>query len=775
MSVIQILADASRHIAGGAYEEADRLCRLAIEREPSNGRPWNLLGEIAHRLGLDDIATELASHAAKLSAVESARSPEEQDMQAGSAPVGAATDDNDEFVIDRYLATLDSQPANIRARTKLAGFLLRLGRADEATIHAFAGLAYGADDAELATLVFRLLFGPLADRPLPCEICIPQGSLKLPRHPKLYRFMEQARSQLAANDGRQGPERFAKYARRLDLDIFDIACLGIFWRQTARLSSLDALPSCACPLSLSHFAKVLRSKELASDGKELFLQGIGYDTKSPRELNRVLFEDYVVPTIAEAAKYGEYALVTYLDQANFYFGFAQQPYTEAQWDHCSSQIRRSLECAAAELAQAHARPICWPTLPRPVVGFTTQWAFKGISADNLLERTIEGILASEPRPFDPVLYVVQGSHEPAHVNAVRARGIPVVIVDDPGGDGDPFLRTMLALRQRMALDQVSALVLMGVTESMATLAGALRLAPAQIFFTVGFRQVKLPAYWHGYFAAFSLFKHAELHNDRLWRAGPAYLPSLLPDGNSAEMQKVVEAAAQLRRARFGDKLILSAICRPIKIQNAAYMDVLARILKQNAHCAFLWTSPVADAAAVQRMMNERGIAPQCERLDWMDPRVLGQLTDIHLDPFPFPNGHSMLETMYAGKPFVWLDNDVTRDGHCSCGVIMPVLEGKVGTVEEQQALKAIFTDAKTQASLAPAAKTVDEYVEQVQRMIDDEAYRAAVGKAGRTFVTHFYGDKANSVRAFSEHCLEIIAEAQRCDAPLASVQENAPT
>lgn len=760
MNTSEMLALAERHVAAGNYEEADRLCREAIELDPENARPWHLLGKVAECLGLRDVAADLFGHAEKLSPRTPA--PPAQVPAAGTSADLAGSDDA--FVIDRYLSTLATQPANTRARANLARFLLRLGRFDEAATHAFAGLAHDPDDPELTVLAFQLVPATCATRDLPCSLKSAAGDLKLPRHPKLHRFMEQAANPPNAGGGRGGFERFAKYAGKLELDVFDIACLGIFWRRAAVRHGFDGAPTDARPMAYGHFAQVMSSKALGNHEKELFLKCLGYDTKSARAWNRLLFEEYVVPAIAAACERGDYSLVIYLDQANFYFGFAQQPYTEAQWDYCSSRIRPHLERAAARLAEKYQVAVEWPAAPRPRIGFTTQWAFKGISADNLVERTIEGIMAMEPRPFDAALYVTQGNYEAKHVDAARARGISVTVVDDPGGDGEPFIRTMLALRERLQGDGVSALVLAGVTESTATIAGALRLAPAQIFFSVGFRQVRLPAYWHGYFAGFSLYKHAELHNERLWRMGPAYVPSPYPAEGTAAMRQLADEVARLRQARFGGKLILAAIGRPIKIQNPAYMDALEKILQRNPGVAFLWTSPPDEAAVAQEMIDRRGISGQCVRMDWMDPRILGQLIDIHLDPFPFPNGHSMLETMYAGKAFVWLDNETTRDGHCSCGVVMPVLEGKVGTADEQAALKAIFADPATGENLAPAARTADEYVGYAQRLIDDADYRSAVGDAGRKFVTAFYADKTKSVRAFAEHCREIIAEAQAHDA-----------
>jgi hypothetical protein len=467
----------------------------------------------------------------------------------------------------------------------------------------------------------------------------------------------------------------------------------------------------------------------------------------------------MVPAIAGACELDDYALAVYLDQANFYFGFAQQPYTEEQWGHCSSRIRPCLEKAAARIAAKWGCRETWTESDRPIIGFTTQWAFKGISADNLLMWTIEGIMSMEPRPFDPVLYVTDGNYEAPQVDAARARGIRVVGVADPGGDGDPFIRKMLALREQLRNDGACALVLMGVSESMATLGGALGLAPTQIFWTVGFRQVRLPSFWSGYFAPFSLLKDSEMHNGRLWRLGPGYVPSPYPPEDTPEMRQLADDAAELRQSRFGGRLILAAIGRPIKIQNSAYMDTLATILRKNPNVAFMWTSPLAEAGTAQSMMDERGISSQCVRMDWTSPAILGRLTDIHLDAFPFPNGHSMLETMYAGRAFVWLDNATTRDGHCSCGVVMPVLEGSVGTPDQQAMLRAIFTGENGE-NLAPAARSEEEYVAYAQRLIDDTDFRAAVGNAGRNFVTRYYSDKSESVRPFSEHCLEIIAEAK---------------
>src|SRR5690349_11264893 len=55
-SVRQTLNKALEHHGAGRWAEAERLCRLVLEKHPAQGDAWHLLGLQAHQGGRSDLA-----------------------------------------------------------------------------------------------------------------------------------------------------------------------------------------------------------------------------------------------------------------------------------------------------------------------------------------------------------------------------------------------------------------------------------------------------------------------------------------------------------------------------------------------------------------------------------------------------------------------------------------------------------------------------------------------------------------------------------------------
>jgi hypothetical protein len=109
--------------------------------------------------------------------------------------------------------------------------------------------------------------------------------------------------------------------------------------------------------------------------------------------------------------------------------------------------------------------------------------------------------------------------------------------------------------------------------------------------------------------------------------------------------------------------------------------------------------------------------------------------------------------MAAGKPVVVLKTPEALQSSTVSG-LMPVLEGRSGSAEDQRAVRAIFTCADG-SSLLPFVDTIAEFVALSIRLVGDTALRANMGAACKLYVERYARDEATYARTTCKHIVEI--------------------
>ncbi len=184
--------------------------------------------------------------------------------------------------------------------------------------------------------------------------------------------------------------------------------------------------------------------------------------------------------------------------------------------------------------------------------------------------------------------------------------------------------------------------------------------------------------------------------------------------------RVIAEAAPARRSDFGvpdDAIVLTTFARLSKLTQRGFLDAVAMILREEPKA--IWLVAGAGSAEEFGTIRDTLTASRVEdRVNFLGTRSaeipsLLRMTDIYLDPFPFPGAQSTGEAMFAGLPVVSMlrarDADLDSTGS---GVTTAAGEAMIG-------------DA---APMAPA-DDIEGYAALAIRYIRDSEERRRVGMA----------------------------------------------
>jgi glycosyltransferase involved in cell wall biosynthesis len=224
-----------------------------------------------------------------------------------------------------------------------------------------------------------------------------------------------------------------------------------------------------------------------------------------------------------------------------------------------------------------------------------------------------------------------------------------------------------------------------------------------------------------------------------------------------------EAGAAERRAfraQHGlsdEHVVLACIGREEKMLDPAYIDAIGRVLDACPDARFMWAGRSAESPDVSALLRQRGIRDKCRFVGWLsDTKVAAQAMDIYADSFPFASGHTAYEAMAAGKPVVVLKTPEAIESSTATAIV-PLYDGAIGTVADQEFTRRLFTDADG-ASLWPYVDTADLYVELIIGLVRDPGRRARAGAACRACVERFARDEVKFAETTSRHLIEIVRE-----------------
>jgi tetratricopeptide (TPR) repeat protein len=380
----------------------------------------------------------------------------------------------------------------------------------------------------------------------------------------------------------------------------------------------------------------------------------------------------------------------------------------------------------------------------PLVGFFLHRGSEQAHV-NILLSVIEGMGPPENRPIRPRIYVFHDSDE-AFREECRRLDLPLVVTDDqwPGGAEleAPFQR-LLWLRRQLETDGVEALVWI-TSPTFLSFAAALRMAPVQVFWAMRYHDIYPPEI-DGFITLGPLFRDRLTFHGHEWRAHPLVIGGLLAGVDDAEVAKI--------RATFTQyDTILGTFARTEKLADPLFLEGVSLTLKANPAAGFLWSGQIEDPTIVDYFRNA-GIADRCHYLGWVNTALYAKVIDIFMDTAPAGCGVTAMQAMAGGKPIVAFDADWTMWGEN----VTPILTGDVANPEARKDMEALFA-LESDRPLLSRADSPAAYAAFATRLIEDEAYRKAVGDAGGIFCDRYLGNTEWNASIVTGHLLDIIQE-----------------
>ncbi|MFZ5530809.1 MAG: hypothetical protein ACOY4U_07150 [Pseudomonadota bacterium] len=473
------------------------------------------------------------------------------------------------------------------------------------------------------------------------------------------------------------------------------------------------------------------------------LNGLGFHKSSTYDNLERIHYGYALPMLRWSLAQGAFDHALALE-VQCYEHFVKQRETE---DHFRQKLN---EWVPDMLAAGRRLRIRLPPLPAPVEGGRQRIGFFIHNASTLahieaLINVLDGYQQLADKPFDPIIYCF-GGEDAAMQQRFRQIGVPVILLDKEYPETkDSFYSRLTRLRDRLHADGVSCLVWVSLAIMM-PLAFAMRVAPVQIWWSMkyhglGFDEID------GYVTSGS-FSRTEIKQGRVWRAGRLQVsgrhdPSLRPEADAI--------VAQYRPAK-----ILGTLARHELIRSPRFLDAVIAILQRNPNAIFLWTGR-EEAADISGRFRDAGVIGQTRFLGWVNIKVYAQVLDVFLDTFPFGCGFTVLDTMAAGTPAVFMAADPQSEDPSYDRILWSMIDGKTGTAEDTALARGILAD-KDGAILFQHAIDSEDYVARATRLLHDSEYAKAVGDAEQRFMDAMMSNPSQSARDFVDHFMAVIAE-----------------
>ncbi len=334
-------------------------------------------------------------------------------------------------------------------------------------------------------------------------------------------------------------------------------------------------------------------------------------------------------------------------------------------------------------------------------------------------------LWSEP----PIVFTLMGENEKL-ASALADLGVRLISLEKESGlSPQKAVESFSYLRERIAHEGVTHLVWVSAP-STSDFAFAMRIAPAQIFWTLKFHPYRLQEI-DGYISYGSWHETTRLVHGEEWQVVPQ---SLEAPSREVTEQEVAEA----RRLYAQHDVLLGTLARSEKFNSSAFVQAVIRILRENPNAGYLWTGREIHAG-VQQQFEQAGVASQCHFIGWVDTAVYAAALDIFLETFPFGCGITGTQALYAGTPLLSFRSDETI-----LGIHLARALADDGPLAEE--FRGLIGSGDKAGLLYPG--TVDEYVALANRLIREPQFRSAAGAAGKEFYAKYLGDSSKMARRF---------------------------
>ena len=469
---------------------------------------------------------------------------------------------------------------------------------------------------------------------------------------------------------------------------------------------------------------------------------MGFSRGSSRDWTSYLFEALIVPLMRVSVSNEAYELALQLESLA-YNEHVLPTETEDHFRRCYQLMAPVMEAAGKRFAENTPVP-AMGVASHPTIGFVLNNSGLLAHSQVLLDY-LQGYASLAEQQYTPVVYILFGLRpDSSLVQGLTKAGITIYWVEDqvPRGNMDTLAR-LTSLRNHACKLSVDALVWISVVPCM-TFSFAMRLAPVQIWWSMKYHSLDLQSI-DEYLTGWRIGRTKRI-GARIWRSGRLGLPNWYDPSLSPEAQDI--------RMHLGpERIIMGSFGREEKLDSVAFLRSICRVLRANSRVVFLWTGRTR-LPSIDAMFQEQNVAEQTRFIGWVNTKLYAQVIDIFADSFPFPCGITAVQAMAAGKPIVLYESAEAIETGIH-GIVAPILAGTDGSMRDQSRAREILSPTG-QESMYYCARTDDQYVALLQKLIDDIALRNKVGDAYRRIVTEFFSDISEMSRSFTTHFVDIL-------------------
>ncbi|MBY0510653.1 MAG: hypothetical protein K2P94_10950 [Rhodospirillaceae bacterium] len=305
-----------------------------------------------------------------------------------------------------------------------------------------------------------------------------------------------------------------------------------------------------------------------------------------------------------------------------------------------------------------------------------------------------------------------GGLDPPFKTILDARKITYIPLAGPNNAPLPLDQSVALLQDRLEQLNIQTAVWLSIA-TIASFALAARLAPRQVFWSVKFHPVFLPEV-DVHLCGGHEAETERVYHGKTWTVSPFPLTLSHKENSPSDVQNI--------RAAFPkDAILLGSLAREEKLNSPGFLMAVGGLLARNPQAHFLWTGRSQPEVVLTTFKNF-GVADRCHFIGWVDSNLYAEVLDIFLETFPFGCGITGFQAMSHGTPFLSMEGMDTLYGYQLHGGVMQRTHGRPMTRADYEALEIL-----TAADQA-------HYMELAQKLIDDPAYRKAIGAREKAYV-----------------------------------------
>ena len=208
------------------------------------------------------------------------------------------------------------------------------------------------------------------------------------------------------------------------------------------------------------------------------------------------------------------------------------------------------------------------------------------------------------------------------------------------------LEKALAIRDRILKDEVDILIFTNDCYDINDFLMVSRCAPKQIFWSHGNGEYDIAG-------IDQRISHCTFQNNFLWDRFAVPM-----DVERFYTPEVLEHEVSKERAKYPeDVFILGTIGRLVKVDSEAYLNTVAKIMKQNPNTIYI-AAGAGNMNQLREKVETLGISDRFYMPGFVDPHVYGHIVDLWLDTFPLSGGESLNEYIAKGRvPIILLPKE----------------------------------------------------------------------------------------------------------------------